>query len=307
MSRSYPPVSIIGAPTDIGAGTRGTRMGPEALRVAGLIEALAARGIDVVDRGNVEGPRNPWLPPVDGYRHLDEVVAWNRAVLEASTRELDAGRMPILLGGDHCLAVGSIAAVAAHCRKQGKQLRILWLDAHTDFNTHDITPSGNVHGMPVACLCGIGPQALTALGGHVPEIEPTQIRQLGIRSVDQEEKRLVKQHALDIYDMRYIDEVGMKRVMEEALAGVDANTHLHVSFDVDMLDPSIAPGTGTKVPGGVNYREAQLIMEMIADSGRMGSLDIVEVNPILDDGNATAELAVDLVESLFGKSTLMRD
>jgi arginase len=307
MSRSYPPVSIIGAPTDIGAGTRGTRMGPEALRVAGLIEALAARGIDVVDRGNVEGPRNPWLPPVDGYRHLDEVVAWNRAVLEASTRELDAGRMPILLGGDHCLAVGSIAAVAAHCRKQGKQLRILWLDAHTDFNTHDITPSGNVHGMPVACLCGIGPQALTALGGHVPEIESTQIRQIGIRSVDQEEKRLVKQHALDIYDMRYIDEVGMKRVMEEALAGVDANTHLHVSFDVDMLDPSIAPGTGTKVPGGVNYREAQLIMEMIADSGRMGSLDIVEVNPILDECNATAELAVDLVESLFGKSTLMRD
>jgi arginase len=307
MSRSYPPVSIIGAPTDIGAGTRGTRMGPEALRVAGLVEALAARGIDVVDRGNVEGPRNPWLPPIDGYRHLDEVVAWNRAVLEASTRELDAGRMPILLGGDHCLAVGSIAAVAAHCRKQGKQLRILCLDAHTDFNTHDITPSGNVHGMPVACLCGIGPQALIALGGHVPEIESTQIRQIGIRSVDQEEKRLVKQHALDIYDMRYIDEVGMKRVMEEALAGIDANTHLHVSFDVDMLDPSIAPGTGTKGPGGVNYREAQLIMEMIADSGRMGSLDIVEVNPILDECNATAELAVDLVESLFGKSTLMRD
>jgi arginase len=307
MSRSYPPVSIIGAPTDVGAGTRGTRMGPEALRVAGLVEALAARGIDVVDRGNVAGPRNPWLPPVEGYRHLDEVVAWNRAVLEASTRELDAGRMPIMLGGDHCLAVGSIAAVAAHCRKRGKRLRILWLDAHTDFNTHDITPSGNVHGMPVACLCGIGPEALTALGGHVPEIEPAQIRQIGIRSVDQEEKRLVKQHGLDIYDMRYIDEVGMKQVMEEALAGIDADTHLHVSFDVDMLDPSIAPGTGTKVPGGVNYREAQLIMEMIADSGRMGSLDIVEVNPILDAGNATAELAVDLVESLFGKSTLMRD
>ena len=307
MSRTYSPVSIFGAPTDIGAGSRGSRMGPEALRVAGLVEALAARGVDVVDRGNVEGPRNPWLPPRGGYRHLDEVVAWNRAVLEASTRELEAGRMPILLGGDHCLAVGSIAAVAAHCRKHGKQLRILWLDAHTDFNTHDITPSGNVHGMPVACLCGIGPQALTALGGHVPEIEPAQIRQIGIRSVDQEEKRLVKQHALDIYDMRYIDEVGMKRVMEEALEGVDERTHLHVSFDVDVLDPSIAPGTGTKVPGGINYREAQLIMEMIADSGCMGSLDIVEVNPVLDHGNATAELAVDLVESLFGKSTLMRD
>jgi len=307
MSRTYPPVSIFGAPTDVGAGTCGTRMGPEALRVAGLVEALAARGVDVVDRGNVDGPGNPWQPPVDGYRHLDAVVAWNRAVLEASTRELEAGRMPIMLGGDHCLAVGSIAAVAAHCRRQGKKLRVLWLDAHTDFNTSDITPSGNIHGMPVACLCGIGPKALTALGGHEPEITPAQVRQIGIRSVDQEEKRLVKQHGLDIYDMRYIDEVGMKQVMEEALAGMDADTHLHVSFDVDMLDPSIAPGTGTKVPGGVNYREGQLIMEMIADTGRMGSLDVVEVSPILDAGNTTAELAVDMIESLFGKSTLMRD
>src|SRR3546814_253144 len=149
-------------------------MGPEALRVAGLVEALAARGIDVIDRGNVEGPRNPWQPPVEGYRHLDEVVAWNRAVLEATTRELDAGRMPIMLGGDHCLAMGSITAVAAHCRKHGRKLRILWLDAHTDFNTSDITPSGNVHGMPVACLCGIGPDVLTSLGGHVPEIQPPQ-------------------------------------------------------------------------------------------------------------------------------------
>lgn len=307
MRRNYPPVSIFGAPTDIGAGTRGARMGPEALRVAGLVEALAARGVDVVDRGNVDGPRNPWTGPVDGYRHLDEVVAWNRAVMDMSGRELAAGRMPILLGGDHCLAVGSIAAVARHCRDTGKQLRILWLDAHTDFNTHQITPSGNIHGMPVACLCGIGPEALTGIGGHVPEIVPAQLRQIGIRSVDQGEKRLVKQHGLDIYDMRYIDEVGVKRAMEEALHGVDDNTHLHVSFDVDILDPGIAPGTGTPVPGGVNYREAQLVMEMIADSGRLASLDIVEVSPVLDDRNITAELAVDLVESLFGKSTLMRD
>lgn len=307
MSRRYPPVSLLGAPTDVGAGTRGARMGPEALRVAGLAEALAARGVDVVDRGNLEGPANPWAGPVDGYRHLEQVVAWNRAVMEASARELAAGRMPVLLGGDHCLAIGSIAAVAQHCRDAGKQLRVLWLDAHADFNTHDLTPSGNIHGMPVACLCGLGPDALTGIGGHVPEIVPAQVRQIGIRSVDRGEKRLVKQHNLDIYDMRYIDEVGMKRVMEEALHGLDADTHLHVSFDVDMLDPSIAPGTGTKVPGGVNYREAQLIMEMIADTGRMGSLDIVEVSPVLDDRNATAELTVDLVESLFGKSTLMRD
>ncbi|GAA4854454.1 arginase [Luteimonas vadosa] len=306
-SSKYPPVAIFGVPTDVGAGTRGASMGPETLRVAGLVEALQARGVDVQDCGNLEGPRNPWQAPVEGYRHLDEVVAWNRAVMETSASVLGDGRLPILLGGDHCLAVGSIVAVARHCRDAGKKLRVLWLDAHADFNTHDLTPSGNVHGMPVACLCGIGPRALTHLGGDAPAISPADVRQIGIRSVDQGEKRLVKEHGLDIYDMRYIDEVGMKRVMEEVLEGVDEDTHLHVSFDVDMLDPAIAPGTGTRVPGGVDYREAQLIMEMIADTGRLGSLDIVEVNPALDLRNATAVLAVDLVESLFGKSTLMRD
>ena len=307
MSDLYPPVSIIGAPTDIGAGDRGARLGPEALRIAGLGEALAARGIDVVDRGNLDGPRNPWQPPVEGYRHLDEVVEWNRLAMDAVLAELRAGRMPILLGGDHCLGVGSITAVAKHCRDTGKQLRVLWLDAHADFNTSQVTPSGNIHGMPVACLCGIGPRELTELGGSAPAMRPDEIRQIGIRSVDEGEKRLVKEHGLDVYDMRYIDEVGMKRVMEEALDGMDDNTHLHVSFDVDFLDPSIAPGVGTTVPGGPNYREAQLVMEMIADSGRMGSLDIMELNPVIDTNNATADLAVDLVESLFGKSTLMRD
>ncbi|TWT18698.1 arginase [Luteimonas marina] len=307
MARSYPPVSIFGAPTDVGAGTRGASMGPEALRVARLGEALAARGIDVVDTGDVGGPRNPWTGPADGYRHLDEVVAWNRAVFDASSAILRAGRMPVMLGGDHCLAIGSIAAVADHCRRAGKTLRVLWLDAHTDFNTSAITPSGNIHGMPVACLCGIGPEPLVGMGEQVPALVPAQIRQVGIRSVDQDEKRLVKEHGLDIYDMRYIDEAGMKQTMEQVLLGLGEDSHLHVSFDVDILDPSIAPGTGTPIPGGIHYREAQLVMEMIADSGRMGSLDIVEVNPALDDRNSTAELAVDLVESLFGKSTLMRD
>ena len=307
MTRIYPPVSLIGAPTDVGAGHRGARLGPEALRIAGLGEALAKRGVDVADRGNLDGPRNPWQKPVEGYRHLPEVVEWNRMVMEAVTAELREGRMPILLGGDHCLGLGSITAVARHCRESGKQLRVLWLDAHADFNTSQVTPSGNVHGMPVACLCGLGPQALTHLGGEAPAIRPDQIRQIGIRSVDEGEKRLVKEYGLDVYDMRYIDEVGMRGAMEEALEGVDENTHLHVSFDVDFLDPSIAPGVGTTVPGGPNYREAQLVMEMIADSGRMGSLDIVELNPVLDKRNRTARLAVDLVESLFGKSTLMRD
>ena len=307
MGRRYPPVSLIGAPTDIGAGHRGALMGPDALRIAGLAEALVARGIDVVDRGNLEGPRNPWQPPVDGYRHLEQVVAWNRTVMDAVGAELRNGRMPIMMGGDHCLGIGSITAVAQYCRDTGKQLRVLWLDAHADFNTHDVTPSGNIHGMPVACLCGIGPDALTGLGGSKPAILPSHIRQIGIRSVDEGEKRLVKEHGLDVYDMRYIDEVGMKRTMEQALAGMDADTHLHVSFDVDFLDPSIAPGVGTTVPGGPSYREAQLVMEMIADSGRMGSLDIVELNPLLDNRNETAHVSVELVESLFGKSTLMRD
>ena len=307
MSRIFPPVSLIGVPTDVGAGHRGARLGPEALRIAGLAEALAAYGVEVTDRGNLDGPRNPWLPPVAGYRHLAEVATWNRATMEAVYAELQAGRMPVMLGGDHCLGLGSITAVARHCRETGKRLRVLWLDAHADFNTHEVTPSGNIHGMPVACLCGLGPRELTHLGGDAPAIRPDEIRQIGIRSVDPGEKRLVKEYGLDIYDMRYIDEVGMKRAMEEALEGVDANTHLHVSFDVDFLDPSIAPGVGTTVLGGPNYREAQLVMEMIADTGRMASLDIVELNPLLDHHNATAELVVDLVESLFGKSTLMRD
>ena len=300
-------ISLIGAPTDIGAGHRGASMGPEALRVAGIADALRARGIDVADRGNLAGPVNPWQAPQDGYRHLPEVVAWTRAVMDAVGAELAGDRLPVMLGGDHCLAIGSITAVARHCRKQGRKLRILWLDAHADFNTSAITPSGNVHGMPVACLAGFGPRELTALGGDVPAISASCISQIGIRSVDAGEKKLVHDTGLDIYDMRYIDEMGMKRVMEEALGGVDADTHLHVSFDVDFLDPGIAPGVGTTVPGGPNYREAQLCMEMIADTGRLGSLDIVELNPAFDEHNKTAILAVDLVESLFGKSTLMRD
>ncbi|MFN9967774.1 MAG: arginase, partial [Lysobacteraceae bacterium] len=260
----FPTVALIGAPTDIGAGHRGASMGPEALRVAGIAEALRARGVTVEDRGTLSGPMNPWQPPVDGYRHLPQVVEWNRVVMQSVEAELDAGHLPVLLGGDHCLGLGSITAVSRWCRRNGKTLRVVWLDAHADFNTSGVTPSGNVHGMPVSCLCGLGPDELTHLGGRAPAITPDVVRQIGIRSVDEGEKRLVKEYGLDIYDMRYIDEVGMKRAMDEALAGIDANTHVHVSFDVDFLDPGIAPGVGTTVPGGPNYREAQLVMEMIA-------------------------------------------
>ena len=299
-------ISLIGAPTDIGAGARGASMGPEALRVAGIQAVLESHGLTVHDRGNVAGPANPWLPPSDGYRHLAEVVAWNRAVHEAVYGELQRAHLPILLGGDHCLGIGSISAVARHCRDAGKKLRVLWLDAHADFNTSTLTPSGNVHGMPVACLCGHGPRELVEIGGTVPAISAKVVRQIGIRSVDAGEKRFVHEMGLEVFDMRYIDEMGMRHTMELALATLDDNTHLHVSFDVDFLDPAIAPGVGTTVPGGPTYREAQLCMEMIADTGRLASLDVMELNPALDVRNQTAELAVDLIESLFGKSTLMR-
>ncbi len=299
-------VSLIGVPTDIGAGSLGARMGPEALRVAGITDAIRQFGLDVKDCGNLQGPANPWTEAVNGFRHLPEVVQWNQLLHEAMYAELSAGRLPIMLGGDHCLGIGSISAVARHCRDTGKKLRVLWFDAHADFNTATLTPSGNIHGMPVACLCGQGPQELIEIGGHIPALNPKQIRQIGIRSVDEGEKRLVHDMGIEVFDMRYIDEMGMRHTMELALALVDANTHLHVSLDVDFLDPTIAPGVGTTVRGGPNYREAQLCMEMIADTGRLASLDIVELNPALDLRNQTAELAVDLVESLFGKSTLMR-
>lgn len=299
-------VSLIGAPTDIGAGTRGASMGPEAIRIANLVGALKGQGVDVLDRGNLNGPFNPGLSPINGFRHLEEVVIWNRKVHQAVYEELQLQRLPILLGGDHCLGIGSISAVARHCRETEKKLRIIWLDAHADFNTSELTPSGNIHGMPVACLCGFGPQELIEIGGHVPAISPKWIRQIGIRSVDAGEKKFVHDQDLDVFDMRFIDEMGMRHTMELALAGLDQNTHLHVSFDVDFLDPNIAPGVGTTIYGGPTYREAQLCMEMIADTGLMASLDVMELNPALDVRNKTAEIAVDLIDSLFGKSTLMR-
>ncbi len=299
-------ITLIGAPTDIGAGARGASMGPEALRVAQLQAVLQAQGLAVTDCGNLSGPANPWLPPVNGYRHLREVVAWNQLVHDAVHAELAAARLPVLLGGDHSLAIGSISAAARHCRETGQKLRVLWFDAHADFNTNVLTPSGNVHGMPVACLCGHGPAELVSIGGVVPALDPRDLRQIGIRSVDAGEKRLVHEVGFEVFDMRYIDEMGMRHTLDLALTGVDEGTHVHVSLDVDFLDPDIAPGVGTTVPGGPTYREAQLCMEMVADTGRLRSLDIVELNPAFDVHNRTAEVAVDLIGSLFGKSTLMR-
>ena len=301
-----PRVSLIGAPTDVGASRKGCRLGPAALRVAGVGPAQRGFGCDGRDIGDPTGPPNPERPPTDGYRHLAEVVAWNREVHRATAAELAGGRLPILLGGDHSIAIGSISAVAAHVRASGKKLRVLWLDAHADFNTAELTPSGNMHGMPVACLAGLGPEALTTLAGDIPAVRTQEIRQIGVRSVDPGEKDLLRSLGVEVFDMRFVDEIGMRRTMTRALAGLDEDTHLHLSLDLDFIDPGVAPGVGTPVAGGATYREAQLCMEMIADTGRLGSMDLVELNPALDVRNTTAELAVDLLESLFGKSTLNR-
>lgn len=299
-------VSLIGAPTDVGASVRGAGMGPDALRVAGLVEALRAHRLQVIDRGNLAGPPNPWEQPLNGIRHLKEVVAWNRAVFDAVSAALAEQHVPLLMGGDHCLAIGSISAIARHCRQAGRRLRVVWLDAHSDVNTEAISPSGNLHGMPVSCLLGHGPAPLVGWSGERAALEPEDIDFIGIRSVDADEKQAIRLLGLSVYDMRHIDEHGMRHTMTEVLQDVDENTHLHVSFDLDCLDPMEAPGVGTGVRGGPTYREMQLCMEMIADTGRLASLDIMELNPAMDVRNATAEVAVDLIESLFGKSTLMR-
>jgi arginase len=299
-------VSLIGAPTDVGASVRGAGMGPDALRVAGLVEVLRGHGLQVIDHGNLGGPPNPWTAPGAGPRHLDEVVAWNRSVFDCVAQALSVGHTPLLMGGDHCLAIGSISAIARHCRQRGKLLRVIWLDAHSDVNTPSSSPSGNLHGMPVACLLGHGPPELTGWSGQPNALTAADMDFIGIRSVDAEEKLAIRQLGLQVFDMRHIDEHGMRYTMTEALQDVDDNTHLHVSFDLDCLDPVDAPGVGTGVRGGPTYREMQLCMEMIADTGQLASLDVVEINPALDVRNRTAELAVEFVSSLFGASTLVR-
>jgi arginase len=300
-------VALIGAPTDVGAGRRGAAMGPEALRVAGIERALRRLKCAVVDYGNLAGPGNPELERTGPYRHLCEVTAWCRLVRDSVAGALAKGELPILMGGDHSLAIGSIAAVAGHCRRSGRALSVLWLDAHADFNVPESSPTGNLHGMPVAVVTGHGPEELLDLGAERPIIAADRITEVGVRSVDEIEKRLIRSEGLEVFDMRQIDEQRMRVVMQRALArAARDDAHLHVSFDVDFLDPAVAPGVPTTVPGGPTYREAQLCMEMIHDSGRMGSLDIMELNPACDERNRTGRLVVELVESLFGEQILAR-
>ena len=298
-------VSLIGVPCDTGAARPGASMGPDALRVAGIKQHIAGLGFEVEDRGNLAGPEYPFAQPVDGYRHLKETALWCRYAHDAVFDMATQNRTPVILGGDHSIAVGSVAAIARFCALQQQNLCLLWFDAHADFNTPQTSPSGNLHGMPVAALVGAGPAELLEIGPTTPIIDESEIYQIAIRSVDEPEKAPLSNSGITVCDMRMIDELGVRETMHRILQAVqDKQAHLHVSFDVDCLDPTVAPGTGTKTPGGLTYREAQLCMEMIHDSGLLGSLDIVEINPTLDHCNQTAELAVELVSSLFGKQIL---
>jgi arginase len=291
-------IRIYGVPMDLGQSRRGVDMGPSAIRYAELQRRLEALGCAVEDWGNINVPVMEEVEdddPADGTAHNLHTVSTVCKAIYESGREADAEhRTPIFLGGDHSIAIGSIAAMLERAGKTG----VIWVDAHGDFNTPFTTPSGNIHGMVVAALMGRCPAEITL--GRV-RLQPEQIAMIGTRDLDREEKINLSQSGIHVATMRRVDEVGMARVMQDALAHIGAVDHLHVSLDLDALDPQFVPGVGTPVPGGLSYREAHLIMETLADDGRVGSMDIVEVNPILDQVNKTADLAVELACSLFGK------
>jgi arginase len=304
MKRSH--VAILGAPLDLGAGRRGVDMGPSAIRVARLHSRIAALGYTVEDLGNVAVPQ-PESRPLgsEKARYLTEIAGTCARIATMAGAAFDKRRFPIVLGGDHSVAVGTVTAAARRFRRQKRRIGLLWVDAHADMNTPETSPSGNVHGMPLACIAGIGPRELVRLGGFSPKVASANIALVGVRDVDQLEKPHVRQSGVRAFTMRDIDERGLRAVMNEAIHIVcDGTAGFHVSFDMDCLDPQEAPGVGTPVRGGFSYREAHLAMEMICDSRRMVSLELVEVNPVLDVANRTAELAVELALSAMGKRIL---
>ncbi len=300
------PVHIIGVPLDLGAGRRGVDMGPSALRIAGLAERIAELGFPVVDRGNLAAPiPETKTPGNQRKKFIKDIARVCQRLHQTALTTLADGGLPVVLGGDHSVSAGSVAAAAAHARARHDSLGLLWIDAHADMNTPATSPSGNVHGMPLAALLGPEPAELSRLGGFSPKVSAAQTVLLGIRNLDDREKEQVQASGVRVFTMKDIDREGVAAVAEKALAiACRGTTGVHVSFDVDVCDPSIAPGVGTPVRGGLNYREAHMVMEMIADTGRLSSLDIVEVNPILDHGNTTATLATELVLSVLGKKIL---
>jgi len=299
-------IAVIGAPMDLGAGRRGVDMGPSALRVAGLHQKLTEIGYQVEDLGNVVVDQPESLPAGPSHAHYLPQIAHTCARLsDMVERAASQERVPLVLGGDHSAAMGTIAGMSRHRRKSGHKLGLLWMDAHADMNTPDSSPSGNVHGMPLACVIGLGPAELTGLAGQVPMVDPENVAIVGLRSVDDIEKYNVRGAGVHPFTMRDIDERGMRTVIQQAIHAVSSGTSgFHLSFDLDAVDPDEAPGVGTPVHGGITYREAHLAMEIVCDSGLMTSLELVELNPVLDVANRTAILGVELIMSALGKRIL---
>jgi arginase len=292
-------VRIIGVPMDLGQSRRGVDMGPSALRYAGLDDRLRRLGCEVEDYGNIIIPVRDTLPPEGGLKFLPAVVQAGEIMYQAGQEAITAGRLPLFVGGDHSIAAGTLGG-ATHAGPAG----LIWIDAHGDFNTPESSPSGNLHGMPLAALLGRGAPELVNLGRPGPKLSPKDVILIGVRDLDAQEKVLLRESGVKIYTMREIDTRGMAAVATEALERLGHLPRLHVSLDMDSLDPNEAPGVGTPVPGGLTYREAHLLMEIIADCACVGSLDVVEINPILDERNHTAKIAVELIASLLGQSIL---
>jgi arginase len=299
-------IRIIGVPMDLGASRRGVDMGPSALRVAGLQARLKQLGRQVEDSGNVIVPQPEEQPYGEKRaRYLDEISQACKGLADAVKKTLEEDMVPLVLGGDHSIAVGTAAGTAAHFNKTSKRIGVIWLDAHGDMNTPDSSPSGNIHGMPLASIMGYGPPELTDLAGINPMVEPRSVALVGIRDLDSKERRLVKDSGVHVFTMRDIDERGMRSVMDEAISiAMSRTAGFHLSLDMDFVDPAYAPGVGTPVRGGATYREAHLAMEIICDSGSMVSMEVVEVNPVIDEVNRTADLAVELILSAMGKKIL---
>ena len=294
-------IDLIGVPLDLGAGRRGVDMGASAIRYAGVRRQLELLGHTVMDRGNVHVALAETVEVGDvRLRYFEPIVQMLITLMHTVKDARDAGRMPVILGGDHSLALGSIAG-AAHDREIG----VIWIDAHGDFNTTQTSPSGNIHGMPLAALCGIGDERLVTLKGQrLPNsmIKPEHVALVGIRDLDHDERLLMMEQGLSVFATEYIDRYGMNEAMQQAIkVASQARDGFYVSFDLDVLDPAFAPGVGTPMPGGITYREAHLAAELLAESGRMIGLDVVEVNPILDEHNRTAIVAVEIILSALGK------
>lgn len=299
-------VHIIGVPLDLGGGRRGVDMGPSAVRIAGIGERLAALGLRVKDEGNILTPTQETIEPGDPtQKYMPEIAAVCASLYERSLDVLESGGLPLVLGGDHSLGAGSVAAAAVFAKRQEKSIGLIWVDAHGDMNTPQTTTSGNVHGMPLAALLGPEPSPLSTIGGLSPKVSPRNTVLIGVRNLDEREKAAVRAAGVHVFTMKDIDRLGIATITEQAIALASAGTAgVHVSFDVDVCDPAIAPGVGTPVKGGLDYREAHMVMEMIADANVLSSLDIVEVNPVLDIQNATAILGAELASSALGLKIL---